>query len=160
MSEVSQFDPNAFLEMTMDSPLEKRPPLPVGMGPLSGDYLAVIGEVKSRTWQSKKDLTKSGIAWDIPLQVEVPPNVQESHKLQPIVQLTHGIFIDVTPSGSMDGAPGRNRGLRMYREACDMNKPGDVFSARLLQGKPVRVKISHEVYDGQPVERVEGVSRV
>jgi hypothetical protein len=158
--DASQFDPATFLDDTMSAPLEKRPPLPVGRGPIAGDYLGVIGEPRTRAWTSKKDPTKSGLSLDVPLNIEVPPNLQEEFQLKPIVQVTHGIFLDITPTGSIDMAPGSNRGLRMYREACDMNKPGDTFSIRGMAGKPVRIKISHDVYEGQPVERVAAVARV
>lgn len=152
---MSQFDPNSFLDITLTEPTEKRPPLPVG------DYVAVIGEVKSRTWQGKKDPTKSGIAWDVPLAVEVPPLIREAMKISTdTLTLRDSIMLDLTAGGTIDNAPGANRRLRMYREACDLNKPGDTFSGRAMQGRPIKVRVSHEIYEGQPVERVEAVTRV
>lgn len=151
---MSMFNPDTFLDATIEAPTEKRPPLP------AGDYTAVIGEVKSRAWQGKKDPTKSGIAWDIPLTLEIPADVQTQLGLtQPTITLTDSIMLDLTDAGTIDNSPGKNRGLRNYREALDMNKAGDVFSARKMTGQAVRVKVKHELYEDQIMERVGGVTR-
>lgn len=147
----SVFDPSTYLDATIEQPLEKRPPLEVG------DYTAVIGEVKARAWQGKADPTKSGIAWDVPLTIDVPLEQQEKNKLQPTITLTDSIMLDLTEGGMIDLAPGRNRRMRNYREALDMNKAGDTFSARLMQGKILKVKITHEEWEGSLVERIGGV---
>ncbi len=151
---MSMFNPDTFLDATIEAPTEKRPPLP------AGDYTAVIGEVKSRAWQGKKDPTRSGIAWDIPLTLEIPADVQTQLGLtQPTITLTDSIMLDLTDAGTIDNSPGKNRGLRNYREALDMNKAGDVFSARKMTGQAVRVKVKHELYEDQIMERVGGVAR-
>ena len=155
---MSQFDPASFLDATLTAPLEKRPPLPIECpGAENGLYTAIIGEVKSRTWQGKTDPTKSGIVLDVPLVIQVPQQLQEVMKLAPTLTLTDGIMLDLTDAGSIDTAPGKNRVLRNYREAVDMNKVGDAFSPRKMQGLVVKVKISHEMYNGNPVERIAGV---
>lgn len=151
---MSQFDPNAFLDATLDEPTEKRPPLPIG------DYTATIGEVTARTWQGKQDPTKSGIAWDIPLTIEVPAAVQSQLGLSTsTIVIKDSIMLDLTENGTIDNSPGKNRRLRTYREACDMNKPGDSFSARKMTGRLITVKIAHDLWEGQPVEKVSGVAR-
>ena len=68
-------------------------------------------------------------------------------------------FLDLTSSGTIDNGPGKNRGLRNYREACDLNKPGDSFSARMMTGKIVKVKVTHEIWNEAPIERISGVAR-
>ena len=160
MSETSTFDPSMFLDMEMDAPLEKRPPLPIG------DYTAVIGEVTATTWQGKKDPSKSGIKWDFPITIDVPLDVQNSLGIEmPTLQLKDGIMLETTPQGGIDMGLGKNRQLRNYREAVDLNKPGDKFSARALVGKVVKVKLIHEPYTpaagGETiiVERIGGVAR-
>ena len=70
---MSQFDPQAFLDVSMEEALEKREVLPVG------DYTAIIGEVSARAWTGKKDPTKSGIAWDLPKFFETAEMVQANH---------------------------------------------------------------------------------
>lgn len=154
MSTTSMFDPSSFLDATLEAPTERRQPLPIG------DYTAVVGEVKARAWQGRTDPTKSGIAWDIPLTIEVPAEVQTQLGLtQSTLTLTDSVMLDLTAEGMIDNAPGRNRRLRMWREAVDMNKPGDAFSARKLQGKVIKVKVTHDVYEGLPVEKIAGLAR-
>lgn len=149
---ASAFNPEQFLDITLTEPTVKRPPIPVG------DYFALLGEVKSRAWQGKKDPTKSGIAWDVTMEVELPPNLAELIG-QPKIVVSDSIMLDLTDSGTLDNSPGKNRRLRLYREALDMNKPGDSFSARAMQGRQVKVKIKHEVYEGEIYERVDSVAR-
>lgn len=151
---MSMFNPETFLDATLDAPTEKRPLLP------TGDYVAVIGEVTARAWQGQKDPTKSGIAWDIPLTLEIPADVQAALKITVSnIMLSDSIMLDITEAGTIDNSPGKNRKLRTYREATDLNKQGDSFSARKLTGKIVRVKLSHDLYKGEPVERIDGVVR-
>ncbi len=151
---MSQFDPASFLDATITEPTVKRPPLPVG------DYTAVIGEVTARAWQGKADPSKSGIAWDVPLTLEVPAEIQADLGMtQATITLKDSIMIDLTAGGTIDNGIGKNGGLRRYREACDLNKPGDSFSARAMTGRVVKVKITHEIYQDAPVERVAGVTR-
>src|ERR1035437_6787039 len=151
---TSSFDPSVFLDASISEPTVKRPPFPVG------EYLGVIGEVTARNWTGKKDPLKSGVAWDVPLVIEVPAEVQASLGLiSSTLQFKDSIMLDLTPNNALDNAPGRNGGLRRYREACDLNKPGDSFSARQMTGKVVKVKITHELYNDEIMERVSGVTK-
>lgn len=149
---MSAFNPQAFLDASIDTPLERRAPLPVD------DYRGVIGEVTAREWHSEKHGT-SGIAWDFPITIEVPAPLQEALGLPPTLTIKDGIMLDLTPTSAIDVSKGKNGRLRMYREAVDMNKPGDSFSARKLQGQVVTVRIKHEEYQGNIQERVASVAR-
>ena len=152
-----QFDPVQFLDAEISTPLVRRPPLPIG------DYLAVIGEVKAEVWTGKpggKAEGKSGMKYVVPLSIDVPQEVQTALGLnQATLTLTDGIMLDLNEGGTIDTGPGKNGGLRRYRDALDMNKPGENFSARKMQGRPIRVKITHELYNGDAVERIDGVAR-
>ena len=149
---MSTFNPESFLDITLTEPTVKRPPIPVG------DYTAIVGEVKSRSWQGKKDPSKSGIAFDIPLEVQLPDTVA-SMVGQSTIRVTDSVMLDLNEGGSLDNSPGKNRRLRLYREALDMNKPGDSFSPRQMQGRMIKVKIKHEEYEGDLYEKVDGVAR-
>lgn len=157
---MSQFDPNSFLDATLSEPTERRDPLPVE-NPATTDkmYTALVGEIKARAWQGREDPTKSGIAWDVPLEVQVPSQLQQEKGLPPTITVRDSIMLDLTPGGTIDNAKGKNNRLRMYRDAVDLNKPGDKFSARLMQSKVVKIKINHEVYQGNPQERVGAVMK-
>ena len=146
-----QFDPQSFLDAETTTKSERRPPLPVG------DYLAVIGEVSTKPGQ------KDDRAWVqviIPLSIQVPPNIkQELGYTTDTLTLTDRPFLDLTESGTIDWGPGRNRAIRAYREATDQNVAGESFSLRRLQGRPVKVKVTHELYNNETQERIGGVTK-
>lgn len=149
----SQFSPETFLDMTMETPLERREPLPVE------DYTAVIGDVKSVAWNSK-DGSKSGVKLDVPLTIDIPATLQASLELPATLQIRDSIMLDLTDNGNIDMSKGKNNRLRQYREACDMNKVGDVFSPRKMTGQVIKVHVTHELYNGNILEKIGAVSKV
>lgn len=157
---TSQFDPNAFLEAQISEVNERRNPLPTeNPEDTNGFYTAVIGEVTTASGIIGKG-DRQGQPWVsmvIPLKLEIPKQFQDSLGFGPNFTITDRAFLDLTPQGGLDNGPGKNRQQKAYREACDMNKPGDVFAWRMLTGRVVKVKISHEMYEGVVQERVSGV---
>lgn len=150
---MSLFDPNALLDTTLDTPTEKRPPLPVA------DYTAIIGEITASQWSSK-DGAKNGHKLNVPLMIQIPHDVKEQLGLSiDSITLTDSIMLDLTENGAIDNSIGKNSRLRMYREALDMNKPGDVFGPRKMQGQVILVNIKHEDYQGQIMERPGKVAK-
>ena len=141
MTNVSQFSPEMFLDMSLDAPTERRAPLPTDR-----DYMAIVGDVKARAWSTEKNGGKSGIAWDVPLVIDVPAELQEALALPDTLKLSDSIMLDLTDNGAIDNSKGKNSRLRQYREACDLNKVGDSFSARRMTGKVIKVRIKHEIY--------------
>lgn len=159
---MSGFDPQAFLDATITEPNEKRALLPVD-NPASPDgfYTAVVGTVEAKSGTIEKG-ERAGQPWLsmlVPLTIEVPQQLQDSLKLPPTLKLTDRAFIDLTPQGAMDNAPGKNRQQKAYREACDLNKPGDSFAWRMLQGRVLKLKIDHEPYLDTIQERISKVMR-
>jgi len=152
---MSNFDPANFLDTEFDEPNEKRPPLPVDSGmDANGLYLAIIGDIEPKSGE------KNGKVWmqmQVPLTIDVPPRLRDALKLPPSVKLTDRVFIDLTEQGTIDNSPGRNNRQRMYREAAGMNKVGVPFSWRKMTGRTVKVKVSHELYEGNIQERVAAV---
>lgn len=140
---MSAFDAETFLDMTMDTPLVRRPPIQVG------DYTGVFGEPTSRNWVSPKDPSKSGIAFDYPILLDVPAAERERVGITGDYSVTvkWGVMVDLMPDGkSFDMGIGKNGGLRKLREAVGMNKPGDTFSPRATAGRVVKVKVGHREY--------------
>jgi len=159
---MSTFDPVSFLSATISEVNEKRPPLPTE-NPESPDgyYIGVFGEVAPKSGTIGKG-DRTGQPWlqmTAPIKIDVPMSLREAMKLPPVVTITFGAFIDLTPEGHIDNAPGRNRDQKMVREALDLNKPGDAFSWQMLTGKPVKVKIKHEIYNESIQERIAGLFR-
>jgi len=149
---MSSFDPNAFLDATITEPTVKRSPLPAGQ-----DFVGTIGAVKMRTWQGKADPTKSGIVADVPIVIDL--SAYPDQKSTATVTLTDGIMLDLTDGGMIDNGKGKNGKLRRYREALDMNKPGDTFSFRAMEGRLIKVKISHRTYEGDIFDQVDSVAK-
>lgn len=154
------FDPNAYLEMSIDAPMEKRPVAP------AGTYLpASITGLNVAQWQSKDKVDesgqlKSGIRFDITLEVQFPTDVQQQYGLTyDKLTITDGVMIDRNAAGGIDTTPGKNNRLRVYREACDLNRPGEVFKPLQLVGRQVMVKFRHEEYQGNLQEKVADVIR-
>lgn len=154
---MSIFNPESFIDATLTAPSTRRPLLPTDR-----EYTAiVIGDPKARTWQGKQDATKSGVAIDLQLEIEVPADLQPTIG-QPKIQLRDSIMLDTVagPDGQViiDNSPGRNGRLRQYRESVNLNKPGDAFNVRMLQGRPLKVKLNHKpLPSGDVVEEVGGL---
>lgn len=148
---TSMFDPQQFLDVTLTEPTVKRPPIPIG------DYLGSIKSVKARAWKSR-DNTKSGIAVDVAIEVALGDLAQSYGA--PAVVISDSIMLDTLENGSLDNSVGKNRKLGNYRDALDMNKKGEQFSIRMMEGRMIRVKVSHEMYEGDIYDRIEKVAKV
>ena len=153
------FDANAFLDAQQTEVNERRPPLPAeNPDDTNGLYTAVIGEIKTDSGLIGKG-ERTGQPWIsmiIPLRFQIPQAVQ-GLGLPPELTITDRAFLDLTPQGSIDNAKGKNRRQREYRDATGMNTAGVPFAWRMLTGKPVKVKINHELYEEQIQERVAAI---
>ena len=156
MTEQSVFDPNIFLDAQTTEANEKRATIPVE-NPDSEDglYTAVIGEIKtdSGTIGKGDNIGQPWISMIIPLKLQFGPKVQVL-ELPAEFQLTDRAFLDLTPEGNLDNAKGKNRQQRTYREATGLNQPGEPFAWRMLEGRIVKVKLSHELWEGEIQERI------
>src|SRR6266404_2590594 len=155
---MSIFDANGFLDATITEVQVKRPPLPAG-----SEWIATMGTPKIRPWQGKADPSKTGIAADVPMVIDTSPGVANgslSADYPPAVTITYGIMLDTTAAGSIDLAPGRNTKLRQFREALGMNAPGSPFNWRAVEGRQVRVKISHRSFENELYDDTAAVAKV
>lgn len=156
---ISGFDPNLFLQAEQTEVNVKRPPLPT-INPTrpDGAYIAVVKSVEASSGVIDKG-DRAGQPWlsmVIQLELEVPPQVQDQLgiKLEKgTITLTDRAFIDLTPQRTIDNSVGKNRRQRQYRDALDMNKPGDVWSWNRAVGQVLAVKVEHEMYNGEVQER-------
>lgn len=162
--DISAFDPNSFLDATTSEVQTKRPLIPVGR-----DVIATIGEPKSIPWTSNKDgIPRQGMRIDVPFEFDVasfPPDIQQLYMVDgklttTKIVITDGVMLDLTEQGAIDGAPGKNARQRQYRDALDLNKPGDRFNWRMVQGRQIRVKIRHEPYNNEVYDKIGAVAKV
>lgn len=153
---TTSFDPNSFLSATTTEAATRRPPIPAGL-----DLIATIGEPKARQVQGKKDVTKSYLFFDFPMEIDLTQNPSARQVVgQDKVTLTFGTSVDITEGGAMDWSPGRNTGLRLLREALGMNKPGEPFSPLMAQGRLIKVRIKHDEYPEGSGEFRDGIAAV
>jgi hypothetical protein len=71
----------------------------------------------------------------------------------------YGIMLDLNESGGIDTGKGRNVPLGRFREALDLNKPGQPFAFRMIAGRPVKVSIKHRIEGDQIYSDVAAVAR-
>ena len=106
---------------------------------------------------SKGDRTgQPWISMVVPLKLQLGSAVQ-ALGLPAEFQLTDRAFLDLTPQGGMDNSKGKNNQQRKYRDAAGLNKPGEAFAWRMLTGRVVKVKVAHELYLENIVEKVAQV---
>ena len=152
---MSAFSPEAFLDTEFDETNEKRPPLPEDSGADgNGLYTSMIESIESKGGE------KNGKVWLQVLVVhaiEVPQPLRDALKLPPTVKITDRVFIDLNEQGNVDNSPGRNNRQRMYREALGMNKKGEPFGWRRVVGRPVKVKIKHDLYQGNVQDNIANI---
>jgi hypothetical protein len=156
---TSQFDPNVFLDAQQTESNDKRPPLPTeNPDDENGLYTAVIGEIKTDSGMIGKGdrIGQPWLSMVVPLRLQVPPSVQ-GLGIPAEMTLTDRAFLDLTPQGGIDNSKGKNRAQRAYRDATGTNKAGEPFAWRMLQGKVVKVRVAHEVYNGNIQERVNQI---
>jgi len=152
---ASAFDPSVFLDAQVNEVNEKRPPLPVeNPDDANGLYMAVIGEIKADSGIVGKgdNAGKPWVSMIIPLRIQVPPVIQALGLPAELI-LTDRAFLDLTPQGGLDNSKGKNRRQKDYRDATGTNQAGVPFAWRQLQGKVIKVKVNHELYQDQIQER-------
>mgnify|MGYP007071584267 CR=1 FL=1 len=152
------FDYTAFLDQSTETASERRPPVP------ALEYLATITDVGMKPWQSKdkynEDGTlKSGVMLEVTTELQLPQEVQDMCKITKLTLMDRPM-LDLLPDRSgIDYGLGKNGRLRMYREATGMNVAGQAFSPRMLIGRLIRVRVTHEEYQGNLQERIGGIAK-
>ena len=147
------FDPSIFLEMSIDQAFSDRIPLPIE--PI---YTAQIETVTVTPYVSKKT-NEEGRRAEVSLILDIPPEIQQELGYNATFKLTDSFTLDLNKSGTgLDATPGKNRALKDYREATDCNKAGVPFSMSQLQGKIVKVRLKHNLWEGRLLEKIAAVT--
>lgn len=123
------FNVESFQNTQFDQPMDtKYEPVP------SGEYNALLEDFEVNVLQDGK----------------VPMNVRwaiEDTKLKASmgrdkITVRQTIWLDTTPSGSLDLGKGKNVGLGRLREALDQNAPGRAWQPSMLKGQVARIKVT------------------
>lgn len=131
---MSQFDPEAFLDTTVDAPMEtKRTPIPEG-----DQYIGTIKDLKLRT---AKDRVIADITWSV---LNVPEEVKARLGFQTDPTSRQSIFLDFDGNGRLATGPNMNVQLGRLREALGQNQPGMAWKMLMLKGAgPAQLKVSN-----------------
>lgn len=148
----SAFDPDTFMsgqsQGSMATRLEQCDP---------GEYTAVIEKLEAEQFEGKKDSTKTftklAVFWNID-----SPDVKAKLGMDKVL-VKQDLFIDLTPEGGLDCGKNKNVGLGKLREAVNQNGPGG-WSPTMLVGQVAKVKVEHEINNGEAYARVKGVTRL
>lgn len=145
-----QFDADVFMQTAVTGASSTRVEQPD-----PGEYTAQVDKLDFDSFQGKKGPTKTynklSVTWDI---------TDESVKAtlgRDKVTVRQDMFLDLTESGSLDMGKGKNVSLGRLREAVGQNDPSRPWSPTMLQGAMARVKVEHEVVNGEAYARVTGV---
>ncbi len=151
----SAFDPNSFLDSQTTEASVKRPAIPA-----MTELVAVVKDLKAQSGPQKGDPTKTYTAINMILEIDLTqnPGVQALLGLDSVMMYDI-IFLDINEGDQLDMAPGRNNKLRKYREACNLNQPGQPFSPRMFMGRMIKVQIGNDVKEGEVVDYIKGVVR-
>lgn len=134
---MSIFDPDSFLTSAVtganDTTMQ---PIPVG------EYMGVIDEVKPR--QTKNGGAVLDIVWrlmDSALSAELGRDK---------ITVRQSLFLDLTPSGTLDMSKGKNIGLGRVRSATGHNDPLKPFAPNMLMGSQAKVKVTQRADKEKP----------
>ena len=148
---MGTFDPSTFLDAIVIDPNSTTvTPVP------EGEYTAIAGEPVIRQWNSR-DGTKSGLALDIPWEVDSAAVKAALGRERVVVK--QDIMLDINPQGGLDTGKGSNVSLGRLREAVGLNVAGSPFSFRMLQGKVAKIAVKHRLDGEQIYADVKGVAR-
>lgn len=145
------FDPNTFLNQQYDEALDtKLVPCP------AGEYLALADKVDIKQW-SAKDGSSSG------LKLEVLWEIQDENVKallgRDVVKVPMQQMLDLTDTGQLDFAKGKNVGLGRIREALDLNTPGEPFAFGMIQGRMATAKVSHRIYNDDVFAEIKAITK-
>lgn len=151
------FDPNEFLNSTVtdsnDTKLINPPDNMAGDG-----YMILARKLDCRTWQKKDDPSVSGLALDI--QWEIQDETVKTFCGRDKIFCKQGIMLDLTDSGQLDMAKGKNIDLGKLREALGLNTPGEPFSFSMIIGRMARGFVHHRVVGEDVYAEIKRVAKL
>ena len=131
---MSNFDPDLFLSTSLDSKLDTvRPAIP------PREYTAVIDDVIPR--MTRSDDGTEYLIFDVLWAIDDQALKDATGRSK--ITSRQSLFLDMTPSGSIDAGKGKNTQLGRLREAVGQNTPGP-WAPSMLKGAVARVKVIND----------------
>jgi hypothetical protein len=156
--QTSGFDPSIFLGATLTEANVRRPPIPGGLS-----FPGTLGAPTTRTAEGKKEsnIGQVYVFCEIPVEVDITSNPQVRALVgQDKVNLRYSFRLDVKGGGALDMSPGKNNGLRILRDALDMNKQGEPFMLTMVEHRQVLCRIGNRPYQGEVYDEVESIAKI
>jgi hypothetical protein len=149
MAQDALFDPDQFMQSTIDAPMETD----YQLAP-EGTFVATVGDFDSKAFQKFDFVYKKGpkegqegsmTKFSCPF-VTQDPAVLAAMEGRESVTLEAQLTLDRTANGSLDFGKDRNVKLGRLRKALGQNNPGP-WSPSDLRGKgPLLIQVKHEKY--------------
>jgi len=147
------FDKDSFMNTTTEAELSTEfIPVP------EAEYSAYIGEVTVDSFP-RKDGGDGGDVYVMKVFWEIDDDSVEDVTGRDKNTVKQDLFLDLTDSGEIDTASGKNIGLGRLREAVGQNGK-DAWSPSQLTGMPAIVNVTHRIYEDQPYAEVKSVREV
>lgn len=130
---TTAFDPNAYLNLTTDSPFETRfTPIP------ENEYPATIDDVKMRVIEMKDKSQRliASLSWSV-----LDDALKTSLNMSKIL-VRQDVFVDLTPTGAFDTDKNKNIDLGRVREAVGQQDVRPWSIAMLRGAGPAKIKVT------------------
>jgi hypothetical protein len=139
---MGAFDPDRFMSQSFenanDTTVIPCPP---------GEYVGLTSDVAIKEITSKK----TGISYPqltVFVSLESPEVTSVTGRTPTKVRYQQ--LLDLNDAGEIDMSKGKNIGLGRLREACGLNQPGKPFRIPDLNGKLIKVRVTHRPDDNDP----------
>lgn len=146
------FDPNIFLNQEVTD-ANSTVSVPISVG----EYPGICEKIEVKQW-SAKDGSSSGLK--LALIWDIQDDAQKELTGRNPLRSKQDIMLDLTETGALDFAKGKNIGLGRLREALDLNTPGAPFSFGMVQGRMALCKVNHREFDGNMFDEVKAVAKL
>jgi hypothetical protein len=136
---MSQFDPNLFMQSTIEQTLDTVRILP----PTDREYPGVVTKLEGKSGTIMKG-ERAGQDWGaikITVELALPPEVAAKVGREKAL-VSDTVFLDLDPLGKLEVGAGKNVDLGRWFDATGINSLPNK-SPGMLEGRSVKVKIRH-----------------
>jgi len=141
------FDPESYLGSTFTDPTDtKRIPCPVG------EYAGVAGKPNVRLWESEKNGGSAGVAYSVPWEIN-DDGAKAATGRDKVIVFQDFMFTFYPGTQEIDKEKAKtNIAFGKFRDAIGLNDTE--FSWMMVEGRFAKVKVEHEIYKGEPKDKV------
>ena len=128
-----------------------------------GEYVATIKKVGFATGEKAdaSGVAKPWVRCEVSYRID-DPQVKAEMATKGVREpsVTQRLFLDLNETGQYDTSEGRNVGIGQLRAACNQNLPNVPWNFNMLEGQTVRVKVTHNTYQGNTSAEIRSLNSV